>query len=181
MGRTKAYVRVYQCLEPSRSSSNTMSSHGSRSHGKKRSSKSSNTSYTSSTGQSLRSSAYDRDFEQKCVDHGIYMPSQRDKPGNWQEAQDALANPRPSLSPSRFSDDAFDRFCQIEAETRNKNDVITEALPIVLGEKRRDYPSAGDIPFRNMDDMAQMYSKSPSPTFIGEHDQGRSTDELGKT
>ena len=91
------------------------------------------------------------------------MPSQRNKPGNWREAQDALVNPRLSLSPSRLSDGAFDRFCEIEAKTRNENDVITEIIPILLGEKRRDYPSAGDVPFGNMEDMAPDIFKKPKP------------------
>ena len=163
MGWINAYTKVYQYPGPPRSSSKPMSSLGSSSRGQKRSSKSSNTSYTSSTSETLRSSAYDRDFEQKCIDHGIYMPSQRDKPGNWRELQDALANPRRSLSPYRFSNGAFDRFCEAEAEARDENDVITDALPTILGERRRDYPSAGNIPFRNVDDMAPDIFKKPKP------------------
>ncbi len=143
-----------------------MSSRGSSSQGQKRSSKSSksnNTSNTSYSGQTLKSSAYDRDFEQKCIDHGIYMPGDDIEPRNWQEVQDILARSRPSLSPSQFSDGAFKRFRKIEAEARNEIDVITEALTIILGEKRRNYPSAGDVTFRNMDDMAPDVFKKPKP------------------
>ena len=143
-----------------------MGSRGSSSQGQKRSSKSSklnNTSKTSCSGETLKSSAYDRDFEQKCIDHGIYMPGDDIEPGNWQEVQDVLAHSRPSLSPSQFSDRAFKRFRRVEAEARNENDVITEALPIILGENRRDHPSAGDVPFRNMDDMAPDIFKKPKP------------------
>jgi len=91
------------------------------------------------------------------------MPSQRDKPGNWRELQDALANPRPSLSPSRFSDGAFDRFCEAEAEARNEDGVNRETLPTILGEKRRDYPSAGNVRFTNVDDMAPDVFKKAQP------------------
>ena len=141
-----------------------MSSRGSK--GQKRSSKSNksnDTSNTSSSGQTLKSSAYDRDFEQKCIDHGIYMPGDDIEPTNWQEVQDVLARSRPSLSPSQFSDGAFKRFRRVEAEARDENDVITEALPTILGEKRRDYPSAGNVPFRNVDDMAPDVFKKPRP------------------
>src|SRR6266513_1991158 len=105
-----AYMRTCQCPNPSRRPSNTMSSLRSSSQGQKRSSKSSNT---------LKSSAYDRDFEQKCVDHGIHMPSRIRRPDNWEDLQNALASSRRSLSPSKFSDGAFDRFCEAEAEARD--------------------------------------------------------------
>jgi hypothetical protein len=39
-----------------------------------------------------------------------------------------------SLSPSRFSDGAFDRFCEAEAEARNEDGVAADSLPIILGE-----------------------------------------------
>src|SRR5436305_15040801 len=99
-----AYMRTCQCPKPSRRPSKAMSSLGSSSQGQKRSSKSSNTTYT------FKSSAYDRDFEQKCVDHGIHMPGRTRRPDNWEDLQNALASSRRSLSPSKSSDDAFDRF-----------------------------------------------------------------------
>jgi len=116
-----AYIRTSQCPEPSHRSSKAMSSLGSSSQGQKRSSKSSNTSYTS------KSSAYDRDFEQKCVDNGIYMPGRIRRPDNWEDLQNALASSRRSLSPSKFSDGAFDRFCEAEAEARDEDDVTTDS------------------------------------------------------
>jgi hypothetical protein len=91
------------------------------------------------------------------------MPSQRDEPENWRKLKDALANPRPSLSPSRLSDSAFDRFCEAEAEARDENDVVTDSLPTILCERRRDYPSAGNEPFRNVYDMAPDVFKKPKP------------------
>ena len=153
----------YQRPKPSRPSSETMSSLESSSKRRKRSSRPSNTSYSSNTSQTLKSSAYDADFKQKCIDYGIYMPSQRDKPGNWRELQDALANPRPSLSPSRFSDGAFDRFCEAEAEAQNEDAVNRKPLSTILGEERRDHPSDGNVPFGNMDGMAPDVFKRTKP------------------
>ena len=158
-----AYVRTCQCPEPPRQSLKAISSLRSSSQRQKRSSKSSNTSYTSNTGQTLKSSAYDRDFEQKCIDHGIHMPWKCTEPKNLQELQERLANPRSSLSPSKFSDGAFDRFCKAEAEARDEDDVIWETLPTILGEKRRDYPSAKYVTFWNIDDMAPDIFKKPRP------------------
>ena len=174
-------MRTYQCPEPSRPSSKpsdlteeasldrrirtikAMSSHGSSSRGQKRSSRSSNTSYTSTTSQTLKSSAYDRDFEQKCIDHGIYMPSQREKPENWQQLQERLARSRPSLSPSQFSDGQVERFCEAETEARDEGDVVRDSLPTILGPNWRDYPSAGNVPFGNIEDMAPDVFKKPKP------------------
>lgn len=140
-----------------------MSSLGSSSQSQKRSGKSSNTSFTSNTGQTLKSSAYDRDFEQKCIDHGIYMPRRDTRPENWQELQERLAHFRPSLSPSQFSDGAFNRFCEAEEEARDEDDVNRETLPTILGGNRRDYPLAGNVPFRNIDDIALDVFKKPKP------------------
>lgn len=137
-----------------------MSSLESSSQGQKRAK---NTSRTSSTGQTLKSSAYDRDFEQKCIDHGIYMPSQREKPENWQELQERLARPRRSLSPSQFSEREVEIFFEAETEARDEGDVVRESLPTILGKNRRDFPSAGDVVFKNIDDMAPDIFKKPKP------------------
>jgi hypothetical protein len=67
-----------------------------------------------------RSSAYDHDFEQKLIDHSVY-PDMYDypdshvtpKPNNWKEINNRLAQPRRSLSPSRFPEGVFDDFRRI--------------------------------------------------------------------
>lgn len=140
-----------------------MSSHRSSSRSQKRSGKLSNTSFTSDIGETLKSSAYDRDFEQKCVDHGVYMPRRDTRPENWQNLQERLTQLRPSLSPLQFSDGAYNRFCEAEEDARDEDDVNRETLPIVLGGKSRDYPSAGNVPFRNIKDMAPDMFKKPKP------------------
>ena len=141
-------MRTCQCPEPRRYSK-IMSSRGSNSQGRRwRSSKSSSTSYTS------KSSAYDRDFEQKCVDHGIHIPGRIRRPDNWEDLQNVLASSRRSLSPSKFSDGAFDRFCEAEAEARDEDDVTADSLPAILGEKRRDHSLARKVPYGNITGMA---------------------------
>ena len=140
-----------------------MNSYRSSSRSQKRSSKSNNTSFTSDTGQTLESSAYDRDFEQKCIDNGIYMPRRDTRPENWQDLQERLAHSRPSLSPSQFSDGAYNRFCEAEEDARDEDDVTREGLPAILGGRSRDYPSAGNVPFMNIEDMAPDTFKKPKP------------------
>ena len=118
---------------------------------------------TSTSRAPRRSSAYDRDFEQKLRDHNVYMPTHRDKPENWQEIHDALGQPRPSLSPSRFSDGAFERFCEAQEDTRDERDVVAEVLPTILGSGRRQHPSAGDVVFGNMEELAPEKLTRPKP------------------
>lgn len=131
--------------------------------GRKRSPESANTSNRSTNDSVQKSSAYDRNFEQKCIDHGIHMPSRRDKPKNWQELQESLAENRRSLSPSQFSDREFERFCESEEEARNEDDVVSGPLLTILGKKRRDYPLGRTVLFGNMDDMVPDIFKKPIP------------------
>ena len=91
------------------------------------------------------------------------MPSQRVKPENWQELQERLARSRPSLSPSQIPDEEIEEFCEAETEARDEDDVVRDSLPTILGKNRRDYPSAGNVPFRNMEDMAPDVFKKPKP------------------
>src|SRR5205814_8088203 len=71
------------------------------------------------TSKTKKSSPYDSNFEQILIDNGIYSdqyhhPDGRRhlKPDNWDEINQRIAQPRLSLSPSRFSDGAFEDFVQ---------------------------------------------------------------------
>ncbi len=57
---------------------------------------------------------YDKPFEQHIIDHGIHPfgyehDQAKGKPNNWSEIQKRLSQPRPSLSPSKFSEESFER------------------------------------------------------------------------
>jgi hypothetical protein len=91
------------------------------------------------------------------------MPRKATKPDNWQELQERLARPWPSLSPSQFSDGAIDSFWEAEEDARDEDDVKRNSLPIILGESQRDYPSAGNVLFKNMDEMAPDVFQKPRP------------------
>ncbi|KAL9621168.1 MAG: hypothetical protein Q9160_004419 [Pyrenula sp. 1 TL-2023] len=145
-----------------------MNSLGSKSLSQRQPNNPSNISFTSDTSQPLKSSAYDRDFEQKCIDHNIQMPWEDTEPENWQTLQQRLAYPRPSLSSPQFSDGAFKRFRKAEAEARDEDDINREILPTILGEKQHDYPSAGNVVFRNIDDMAPDIFKKSKPDLYWE-------------
>ena len=91
------------------------------------------------------------------------MPSRIRRPDNWEDLQHALASSRRSLSPSKFSDGAFDRFCEAEAKARDENNVIADSLPIILSKKRRDHSLARKIPYGNIVSMAPDIFKKAEP------------------
>ncbi|KAI9708413.1 MAG: hypothetical protein M1828_002994 [Chrysothrix sp. TS-e1954] len=107
------------------------------------------TSPTSSkTPRTKKSSAYGADFEQHLYDHGIIMKSRVPKPGNLNEINRKLAELRSSLSPSRFSDTAFEAFQAKNDEAQSESDIMSKVLPIVMGEA--DIPSSRNIQFNNL-------------------------------
>ena len=91
------------------------------------------------------------------------MPREDTEPENWQELQERLTRSRRSLSPSQFSDGKIKEFRKAETEARDEGDVVRDSLPTILGPNRRDYPSAGNVPFGNIDDMAPDVFKKPKP------------------
>ncbi|KAI9765644.1 MAG: hypothetical protein M1840_007201 [Geoglossum simile] len=105
-----------------------------------------------------RSSAYDHDFEQKLIDHSIY-PDMYDyphsgvtpKPNNWKEINSRLAQPRPSLSPSRFSEGAFDDFRCINKQALSEAKVMSKAFPIIAGNA--NIPSEENLIFTNLEPL----------------------------
>jgi hypothetical protein len=63
------------------------------------------------TSKSRKSATpYDRGFEQHLIDHSAYLDNRAETPENWEEINERLAIPRPSLSPSKFPDTAFKAF-----------------------------------------------------------------------
>jgi hypothetical protein len=107
-------------MPPSKSSTRARrSGGGSRTSGK--------TSPTFSRA-SGKTSAYDRNFEQHLIDHNIY-PNNRDaKPDNWAEINRRISQPRASLSPSRFSDSAFEKFQKINESALTETKVMNSAF-----------------------------------------------------
>lgn len=127
-------------------------------------SKSTNTLGESTVKTSHRkSSAYHRDFEQHLIDHGIHPNNRTQKPHNWDEIQQKMAQPRPSLSPSRFSDGAFETFQQANEEALTEAMVMRKPFPIILGSA--DIPSAGELPFGNLKPLTDGTLVDAKPDF----------------
>ncbi|GBF64249.1 hypothetical protein TMEN_6938 [Trichophyton mentagrophytes] len=90
------------------------------------------------TTKTTSTSAYNRNFEQKLIDYGFYpkgyeYPDGRvpGKPNNWEEIIERLVQPRPSLSPSRFSEREFQIFEREDTNASKEKLVTTTVLPII--------------------------------------------------
>ncbi|KND87039.1 hypothetical protein TOPH_08337, partial [Tolypocladium ophioglossoides CBS 100239] len=93
-----------------------------------------NTTSTRSTGP------YDRTFQQHLIDHNILplryeYPDGRlpPEPDNMDEIHRALAQPRASLSPSKFTNDDFRKFERADAQSFKERQVMTKVIPMFEG------------------------------------------------
>ncbi|KAI9765135.1 MAG: hypothetical protein M1839_005613, partial [Geoglossum umbratile] len=124
--------------------------------------KSTNSKSTRKTG-ARKSSAYNRDFEQHLIDHGFYPNNRAQKPNNWEEINDRIAQPRPSLSPSHFSDGAFEIFQQTNEEALSEDKVMRTAFPIISGNA--NIPNEGGLVFTNLEPLTDGTLVDAKPDF----------------
>lgn len=69
------------------------------------------------------------------------------------EIHRALAQPRASLSPSRFSNDDFRRFKRADTQALKERQVVAKVIPILEGDIGDSRCVAGEIPFTNLDHL----------------------------
>ena len=112
------------------------------------------TNTTKSTGP------YDSAFQQNLIDGGVFpfayeYPDGRvlAKPNNRQEIKQRLAQPRPSLSPSKFSEEAHEEFIRADAHASKEKQVTKSVIPIIEGEIKDAKCVSGGIPFTNLDHL----------------------------
>ena len=70
------------------------------------------------------------------------------KSNHWAEINRRIIQPRPSFSPSRFSETAFETFQQTNEEALTENTVMSKAFPIIAGTA--DIPSQENLLFGNL-------------------------------
>ncbi|CRG92847.1 hypothetical protein PISL3812_09918 [Talaromyces islandicus] len=134
-------------------------------------SRGSSTSRASSTSRSTKrpssstksSGPYDRDFQQHLVDHGIYpvayeYPDGRmpPKPNNWNDIKERLARYRPSLSPSRFTDEAHEKFVRADAHAFKEKQITESVIPVIEGDNGDARCVAGGVPFNNLGPLTDV-------------------------
>ena len=105
----------------------------------KMSSKRNRSSRSSALNSNTKPTTYsskDAAFEQELIGNGIYPYNRGQKPNNWEEIQERSAQPRPSLSPSQFSDGAFEEFQLKNDEATTEAEVMSEVFPMITGKTK---------------------------------------------
>ncbi|KAF5020418.1 hypothetical protein F66182_7545 [Fusarium sp. NRRL 66182] len=90
---------------------------------------------TSGTAKTKKSGLYDRGFDIHLTDHHVHPTYPSRKP-DLTDMRTALAVPRPSLTPSRFSEGAFERFQENNALAEDEADVVANVIPTILGSNQ---------------------------------------------
>ncbi|EDN10698.1 predicted protein [Histoplasma mississippiense (nom. inval.)] len=112
---------------------------------------------TRGTTKSTSTTPYNRNFQQNLIDHGVYpdgyeypdgqIPAM---PNNWEEINVTLARPRPSLSPSKFSDEHFRKFKRADTHASKEQPVTTSVIPIIEGDVDDPKCAGGGYPLGNL-------------------------------
>ena len=95
----------------------------------------------------------------------------------------ALAVPRPSLSPSKFSDGAFESFQASNDEAKDEEDTKVHVVPTITGARRADDPSAMNTLFGSLEPLTDGTIAPAKPDiYYGAHPEQLDRpvrDELG--
>ncbi|KAF3492125.1 uncharacterized protein GIQ15_01642 [Arthroderma uncinatum] len=109
------------------------------------------------TTKTTSTTAYNRNFEQKLIDYGVYPPGYKypdgqkpEKPNNWSEVNERLAQSRASLSPSKFSEREFEEFVEADLNASKEKPIVRLAIPIIEGRVDDVRCMGGDYPFGNL-------------------------------
>jgi hypothetical protein len=112
------------------------------------------TDLSSATSKSRKSSTpYDRGFEQNLIDHGVYLDNRAQTPENLGGIHQRLANPRPSLSPSKFPESTFKAFRTSDFRAKDEDDIMIDVVPVVSGVSQDKHFSARNTIFGNLDPL----------------------------
>ncbi|KAL9129942.1 MAG: hypothetical protein Q9217_001744 [Psora testacea] len=122
----------------------------------------------SGTASSIRTSAYGLAFEQHLIDHGIYPEGynedkETEEPAYIEDINRRLAQPRPSLSPSRFTHKEFLEFKQKNRKALTENKVMSKVFPIIAGSA--DIPSQENLRFTNLKNLTDGSITKAQPDF----------------
>ncbi|EEH19029.2 hypothetical protein PABG_01348 [Paracoccidioides brasiliensis Pb03] len=115
---------------------------------------------TRDTTKSTSTTPYNRNFQQNLIDHGVYPDGYEYPDGripamlnNWKEINETLARPRPSLSPSKFSDEHFRKFKRADTHASKEQPVTSSSssvIPIIEGDVDDPKCAGGGYPLGNL-------------------------------
>ncbi|KAF5529255.1 glyoxylate reductase, partial [Fusarium mexicanum] len=107
---------------------------------------------TTTTAKTKKSTPYDPNFDLHLTQYGIHPTYSSRKP-DLEEVKARSAVPRPSLSPSRFSEGAFEAFQESNARARDEDDVLATVIPTILGPSQARRNCARNTMFNNLDSL----------------------------
>ncbi|KAK5653473.1 hypothetical protein OQA88_8959 [Cercophora sp. LCS_1] len=111
------------------------------------------------TATPKKSSAYDKAFEQHLYDNNVYLHGRKSKPKNNAD----LHQPRPSLSPSKSSDGASERFQDEHDHVGYEGDVMRKIIPVIVGNANT--PNSGEALFNHLQSITDGETVDANPDF----------------
>ncbi|KAK1084093.1 hypothetical protein LTR48_005772 [Friedmanniomyces endolithicus] len=131
-------------------------------------------SSTGRTGKTGTTGPYNAQFQQLLIDQGVYPHGYRTlsgakppKPQNMEETYRRLSQPRPSLSPSRFSEGAFEDFQDQNGAASSEQDVMTDVIPTIRGSTGIGFHKAGNTVFNNLVKFAPGIADAKPDSYDG--------------
>lgn len=92
------------------------------------------------------------------------MNNRRSKPANTKEIKSELAQERASLSPSRFSERAFENFQRDSEDVVFEADVMATLIPVICGNP--DIPNKQKVLFTTLEPITNKGAVKPMPDFF---------------
>ncbi|KAK0615137.1 hypothetical protein B0T17DRAFT_497610 [Bombardia bombarda] len=127
---------------------------------------------TSATTKTKKSTPYNRDFELHLTEHLVHPEYSSQEP-DLEEVRAAMAVPRPSLSPSKFSDGAFKAFRISNGRAKDEADVLASVIPTITGPNNTAYFTSRNTVFGNLDPLTDETIAAANPDFYdGAEPQG---------
>ncbi|RSM19190.1 hypothetical protein CDV31_001866 [Fusarium ambrosium] len=117
---------------------------------------------SATTTKKKKSTPYNRDFDLHLTDHAIH-PAWKSREPDLEDLTATLAVPRPSLSPSHFSDGAFKAFKKTNLRAKDEADVLANVIPTILGPSQTSRFCARDTVFTNLEPLTDGKIAAPKP------------------
>lgn len=112
---------------------------------------------------------HDPEFGLNLTDHGVHPIYSSQQPG-LEETSATSAGPRPSLSLSRFSDDAFKAFQENNFRARDEDDILANVIPTILGPRRAIGGCARNTTFNSLEPLTDGTITAAKPgIYWGAH------------
>ncbi|KAK5011636.1 hypothetical protein LTR28_011039 [Elasticomyces elasticus] len=111
---------------------------------------------SSTSGRTSNTSPYNANFLQKMIDRGVFPDDHEElgddppEPKNMDAILQALARPRRSLSPSRFSREEFMRFRRGNTRAKSEAQAAVNVVQYITGANDGQYNPAADVVFNNV-------------------------------